>query len=110
MCRNFLLLFLVGLGFFAFNPQIWGDEPKRTVSAIIADLKKGEKEKLQAIQELEAMGEKAAEAASPLVDLLSTNNEDVRLGVIFALGKIGKAAVAPLTKATTSKDGNVRFY
>jgi HEAT repeat protein len=45
-----------------------------------------------------------------LVDCLSAKNEDVRLAVALAMGRIGKPAVEPLTKAFDSKDADVRFY
>lgn len=110
MCRIILLVTVLALCLITCQSTSFADAPKRTVAEILADLKKGEKEKLQAIQELEALGEKAAEAARPLVELLSTKNEDIRLGATFALGKIGKAAVKPLSEALTSKEDSVRFY
>ena len=77
---------------------------------MIGDLKKGDKEKFKAIEELEALGEKAAEAVPAMLDLLPAKNEDVRLHVTMAMAKIGKPAVMPLTKAFASKDADVRFY
>src|SRR5262249_11869097 len=75
---------------------------KRSVADLIGELKKGEKEQLKAIEELDALGEKAADAAPALVGLLVNKNEDVRLHATMALGKIGERAVAPLVKALES--------
>ena len=80
------------------------------VGSLIADLKKGDAEKVSAAEKLEAMGPKAAEATSALVGLFSTKNEDVRLHAALALGKIGKAAIEPLTAALGDSDADVRFY
>ncbi len=83
---------------------------KRSVADLIADLKKGEKEKIAALEQLEVLGEKAAEATPALIELLPGKNEDIRLATAITLGKIGKPAVEPLVKATKSKDADVRFY
>jgi HEAT repeat protein len=83
---------------------------KLSVADLIADLKKGDKEKFAALEQLEALGEKAAEAVPALIELLPGKNEDVRLATAMTLGKIGKPAVDPLVKATTDKDADVRFY
>lgn len=106
---RFLLLvcFSLGLGLGATNLAGAG---QRSLSAIVADLKKGDKEKLQALQELEALGDKASSAAAAVVDVLQTPSDDVRLQATLALGKIGKSAVEPLTRALSSKDDGVRFY
>ena len=69
---------------------------ERSVAELIAELKKNDPEKLKAIEALDALGPKAAEAAPALVNLLATKNEDVRLHATMALGKIGEPAVAPL--------------
>ncbi|MBM4068523.1 MAG: HEAT repeat domain-containing protein [Planctomycetes bacterium] len=82
----------------------------RSVQDLIADLDKGEKEKLKALQDLEALGVKAADAAVAVVGTLATKNEDVRLQAAMTAGKIGAAAVKPLSKALESKDVDQRFY
>src|SRR5262245_4297892 len=100
MCRILLLPTFLGASWLLVVlvplPQNKSEQPKRPVSALIADLKKGEKEQLKAIEELEALGEKAAEAVPALVGLLQSKSEDVRLQATIALGKIGPAAVEPL--------------
>jgi HEAT repeat protein len=82
----------------------------RPIAALIADLKKGDKERFAAMEELGARGEKAAEAIPALIALLPTKSEDVKLHATLALGKIGAPAVGPLSKAYDSKDAGVRFY
>src|SRR5205814_1048474 len=72
--------------------------------------KKGETEQLKALQGLEALGDKAAEAVPALMPLLQSKSEDVRLQTTITLGKIGKASVQPLTKALADADADVRFY
>src|SRR4051812_23513402 len=86
------------------SPGIHAQAGKRSVADLVADLKKGEKEQLQAIQELESLGDKASEAGPALVELLPAKSEDVRLQATIALGKIGKPAVGPLSKALESED------
>ena len=83
---------------------------KRSVKDIIADLKRGDKERFAAMEELGALGEKAADAVPALVALLPTKSEDVRLHATLALGKIGAPSVEPLSRAYESKDPDVRFY
>jgi HEAT repeat protein len=80
------------------------------VAPLIADLKKGDAEKVRAAEKLETMGPAAAEATTPLIELFSTKNEDVRLHAALALGKIGKAAIEPLTAALAADDADIRFY
>lgn len=82
----------------------------RSVQDLIADLDKGDKEKLKALQELETLGAKAADAAMAVVGTLATKNEDVRLQAAMTAGKIGAAAVKPLSKALESRDADERFY
>lgn len=83
---------------------------KRSVAELVAELKKSDKEKLAALEQLEALGVKAADAAPAVVDLLPGKNEDVRLAAAMALGKIGRPAVGPLVKSLESADAEVRFY
>jgi len=71
---------------------------QRSVTDLIADLKKADPEKLKAIEAIDALGPKAADAAPALIDLLSLPNEDVRLAATLAIGKIGAAAVDPVTE------------
>src|SRR4051812_31851373 len=79
----------------AFAPAF--AQEKRAVAELIAELKKGDPEKLKAIEALDALGEKASDAAPALIGLLSHSTEDVRPASAMALGKIGPAAVEPLT-------------
>jgi HEAT repeat protein len=83
---------------------------KRSVADLIADLKKGDKERFAAIEELGSLGEKAGKAAPALVALFADKSEDVRLHAALALGKIGAPSIGPLSKAFESKDADVRFY
>src|SRR5262249_9072376 len=106
MRRNVLLAALLCVAWLAHDRLARAEEPKRSVKALVADLKKGDKEQLKAIGELEAMGEKAAEAVPALIELLPGKSEDVRLQATMALGKIGKAAVEPLQKALASEDAD----
>src|SRR6516225_4077711 len=111
MCRPLLPPIVLCLSVWAVvAPLGLAQKTKRPVADLIADLKKGEKEQLQAIQELEALGDKAAEAVGPLIDLLPVKNEDVRLQAALALGKIGPKAIGPLIKAVAHADADVRFY
>src|SRR5439155_431521 len=96
MCRYVPLVVLLGLG--VFVPQSH-TQPTRSVADLIAELKKGDKEKFKAIEELEALGDKAGDAVPALIDLLHVKNEDVRLHVAMAMAKIGRPAVEPLVKA-----------
>jgi HEAT repeat protein len=109
---------MLALGLCIYQPRSQAGKSQRTLCDIVADLKKGEKKITKAIQELEAWdikvailaGEKPVKGVAALADLLTTKNEDVRLAVTFALGKIGTPAVAPLSKALASMDDSVRFY
>ena len=107
MIRHALIVAIVLL---SAAPICTAQQGKLTVSELIVELKKGDKSKLGALEQLEALGEKAAEAAPALVELLPDKNEDVRLAAAIVLGKIGKPAVEPLVKALDSKDADVRFY
>lgn len=69
-----------------------------SVADLVAQLKKSDAEKLKAIEAIDALGPKAADATSGLIELLSYKNEDVRLAATMALGKIGTPAVEPLNK------------
>src|SRR6516162_5257513 len=97
MCRNVLFAIVLCLGI--MQPYSPAGQAKRSIADIVADLKKGDKEKFKAIEELEALGEQAGQAVPALLELLPPKNEDVRLHVAMAMAKIGKPAVAPLTKA-----------
>ena len=111
MRRTVFSLIVLILGSWSIPaPSCQAGQGKRSIADIVADLKKAGAEKLKAIAELEALGEKAAEAAPALIELLPAKNEDVRLGSVMALGKIGQPAVEPLSKAFASKDADVRFY
>ena len=94
--------------------SVWLTSPvlagEADVASLIADLKKSDADKVQAAEKLEALGPKAAAAAPALIELFAAKNEDVRLRSALALGKIGKAAVEPLTAALQKDDADVRFY
>jgi HEAT repeat protein len=81
-----------------------GQAAQRSVADIVADLKKAstDKAKLDAIAELETLGEKAGDAVPALLELLRPKNEDVRLHVAMVMAKIGKPAVAPITEALST--------
>src|SRR5260370_24751942 len=111
MCRNVLLVTVLCLcGWLALSPECQAGGAKRTVEALVADLKKGDPERSKALQELEAMGEKAAAAVPALIELLPNKNEDVRLAATLVLGKIGTAAVEPLGKAIGSQGADLPLF
>jgi HEAT repeat protein len=111
MCRSVLVSALVCLSWWAVAPTVaQAGGSKRPVADLVADLHKGEKEQLQAIEGLAALGEKAAEAAPALVEVFRDKNEYVRLQTAIALGKVGRPAVEPLTHALGAADPDVRFY
>src|SRR5262249_17354287 len=80
------------------------------VADLIADLKKGEQERTNALLALEALGPKAADATPALVDLLAHKDEFTRLQSAIVLGKIGEPAVAPLTRSLAAAHEDVRLY
>jgi len=88
----------------------FAEQGKRSVAELIGDLKKSDADKLKAIDELAALGDKAADAVPELVKQLTLKNEDVRLAATMALGKIGAPAVGLLSKAYDSKEAGTRFY
>lgn len=107
--RRIVLLTLTILSLTFATPRLFAQK-EISVASLVAELKKSDGEKLKAIEALDAMGEKAAEAAPALIGLFEGKNEDVRIAATIALGKIGKAAVEPLAKALESKEVGVRFY
>jgi HEAT repeat protein len=111
MCRYALLVAVVCAALCG-NYVVMGQSKRsdRSVADLVADLQKGDKEKLQALQELATLGDKAAAAVPALIELLPIKNEDVRLNAALVLGKIGTPAVEPLQKAFASPDSDVRFY
>jgi HEAT repeat protein len=103
MCRHILVVILLGLGSWGLlAPCGSAAQPKRSVADLIAELKKGDNEKLKAIEELEALGDKAADAVPALIGLLSYKNEEVRLHVVMAMKRIGTPVVEPLTTALSA--------
>ncbi len=106
MCRTLLLPIVLVLALVTPGAEAG----KRPVAELISELKKGDAEKLKAIEEIEALGDKAADAVPALVELLSAKSEDVRLHTAMAMAKIGEPAVEPLTKALSASDSSVRFY
>ncbi len=111
MCRNTLRATVLCLAVWSvLTVAAPARQSKRSLPEIVADLKKGDADKLRAIAELEALGDRAAEAAPALVGVLASTNEDVRLGAALALGKIGTASVEPLARAAASPDADIRFY
>ncbi len=101
------VLLSLSVSFAAVAPAAAGDQK---VKALIADLKKGEPQRTAALQALEALGPKAADATPALIDLLANKDEFTRLQSAIVLGKIGTPAVAPLTELLTAKDEDVRLY
>ena len=88
----------------------------RTAEAPIAELigalkSSNEPARLQAIDQLGARGEKAAEAVAPLVELLKDSSALVRAHAACSLGEIGqpaKPAVAALAELLKDADETVR--
>src|SRR5438270_7616711 len=74
------------------------------VQQLIADLKNPQKTKVDAVIALGELKAKAAPAVPELIAVLQTKDEYLRLQTAIALGNIGKAAVAPLTKAVADPD------
>ena len=104
------MLLLTPFALWLCPAAVQAGDSKRPLADLVADLKKGDAEKLRALEALGELGTKAADAAPALVDLFAEKNEDVRLGAALALGKIRRGATEPLVKALGSKDGDVRFY
>src|SRR5262245_49226804 len=65
--------------------------------------------RLKAVMALAELGPKAEPAVPGLIAAMQVNNEDLRLNAAIALGKIGKAAVTPLTKILQTKDADARY-
>ena len=105
-----LLSLLIGCGCSAATVSQEKGKETTSVAELTAQLKQGQKEKIEAIKQLEELGPKAAEAVPALVGLLDQADEYVRLRTAMALGKIGKASVPALTKALKSDKDDVRFY
>lgn len=84
-----------------------------SVTAMIGNLKStDEAVRLQAIDELGAQGEKAAEAVGPLTALLKDASPTVRAHAARSLGEIGepaKAAVPALLQLVKDSDETVRW-
>src|SRR5437016_3756494 len=72
-------------------------DPKKVIPALIKDLKNpdGGEGRVQAAMSLADFGAQAEDAVPALIDALQAKDEDLRLNAAIALGKIGKAAVAP---------------
>src|SRR5262249_40590825 len=111
MLQHLLLPALLCLTGPAVAPaQQTAEGKQRSVADLVADLKKGEQERMKALQELEALGEKAGRRVPALMERLAAKDELPRLQSTIVLGKIGKAAVEPLTRALASADEDTRFY
>src|SRR5262249_48702896 len=91
ICSTATLSIFLCVGWCATPEQKDAPQPKRPLSALIADLKKGEADQLKALQELESLADRAADAVPAMVPLLTSKSEDVRLQTAITLGKIGKA-------------------
>ena len=66
MCRPTLVVMLLVAGSWGLMaPCSAAAQPKRSAADLIAELKKGDTEKLKAIEELAALGDKAADAVPP---------------------------------------------
>jgi HEAT repeat protein len=83
-----------------------------SVAELIGGLKSpDESARLQAIDQLGARGEKAAEAVAPLTDLLKDGSAKVRARAVWSLGAIGapaKPAVPALAELLKDPDETVR--
>jgi HEAT repeat protein len=110
MLGYLLLPAVLCLGGLAAEPSQKEPQGKRPVADLIADLKKGEKERTLALQELEQLGDKAAPAVPALMELVAGKDEFARVSAVIVLGKIGKPAAEPLSRALTAKDEDMRFY
>ena len=83
-----------------------------SVAGLIGGLKSSdEAARLKAVDQLGAMGEKAAAAVAPLTELLADGSAKVRAHAAWSLGAIGapaKPAVPALAKLLKDPDENVR--
>ena len=87
-------------------------DPKKIIATLIKDLEKKDNgdARVQAAMGLADFGPLAESAVPALIDALQTKDEDLRLNAAIALGKIGKAGVAPLGEMLSSPDVDTRFY
>lgn len=105
-----LLVFAVCGCLLAGGPAVLAGEP--TVADLIGGLKGGdEAARLKAIDQLAALGAQAAEAVTPLTELLKDSSLQVRIHAVDALGAIGapaKPAVAAMVELVKDPDATLR--
>src|SRR5262245_58369601 len=86
-------------------------DPKVILKTLLKELDSEDAQaRLEAITGLAEFGPDAAPAVPKLVKAIRESDEDVRLNAAITLGKIGKAAVAPLLELLGSQDEDTRFY
>lgn len=78
------------------------------VTAMAADLK-SRTNRIAAAYALGEMGERAASTGQPLVDLMISNDTEVRNAAIYALGKIGAPIVSQVVILLDAKDEQHRM-
>jgi HEAT repeat protein len=116
--RTLLILGLVCVLPAAAQEKKKPEDPKEVLARLLSDVKQTSDapRQLQAAMGLADFGPDAAPALPALLSLLERKhadmqlNEDLHLNAAIALGKIGKAAVAPLQELIGHTDKDVRFY
>src|SRR5262245_60193508 len=68
------------------------------------------KAKLAAVEALAGYGARAEPAVPGLIRALAVKDEYLRLNAAITLGKVGKAAAAPLAELLSDRDNDVRYY
>src|SRR5262249_27885878 len=87
------------------------EDPKEVLKRLLKQLDSEDlSERHEALLELEYFGPEAAPALPKLIKALASDNEETRMFAANAIGKIGKAAVAPLSELLDAKDDNTRYY
>ena len=85
--------------------------PTPEVLALIDKVKSGSQEtRIQAMNNLGALGPDAEAAVPVLIQLLYTANEDLRLNATLTLGKLGKNAGEPLSQTMKDRNQDVRYF
>ncbi len=111
MKTRYMILILTACGCLALaGSKLYADETP--VAGLVKDLKSDkEADRLKALDDLGARGEKAAEAVKPIEDLLKDKSAKVRAHAAMALGSIGAAAkdsVPALAELFKDSDDSVR--
>ncbi len=112
MRTHALLSLTLLIGAAAAPAQAQKADPEKTLAEALKNAKQTSdvNVRIQAIMELADFGAKAEPALSDLLDALAAKNEDLRLNASIALAKIGKPAIAPVSKLLTDDDADLRFY